>query len=180
MHEAVSRTNRGTDPLAGGLDRSRWTDRRSVCCQGEGRVRTPSPVPSCPFRGGVGPINNRHCRCQVGLACPPTGQPAANSDGVQAAARSWSNLRRLHLAVRLARVDGAWRVDDERNVPIARIVAPMFSDLRAGRVNRADLRYPEYIWVVRVGARDSKELAACWPAIISWRPECWTVIVCPV
>ena len=36
------------------------------------------PVPSCAFRGGVGPINNRHCRCQVGLACPPTGQPAAN------------------------------------------------------------------------------------------------------
>ncbi len=55
-------------------------------------------------------------------------------------------------------MDGARRIDDERNVPIARVVAAVFGDLRAGRIYRADLRDPEHVWVVRIGVRDTEEL----------------------
>jgi hypothetical protein len=47
-----------------------------------------------------------------------------------------SDLARFHPVARLASLDGARRIDDERNVPIAWVIAPVFGDLRAGRVYR--------------------------------------------
>src|ERR1700733_8813295 len=68
-----------------------------------------------------------------------------------------SDLGRFHALACLASLGGARRVDDERNVPVARVVATVFGDLRAGRVDRADLRDAEHVRVVRVGERYAEE-----------------------
>lgn len=61
---------------------------------------------------------------------------------------------RLKAAPQLAQME---RIDDQRNVAVARVVATVFGDLRAGRVNGADLRDPGNVWVMRVGERHAEE-----------------------
>src|SRR6516225_8273548 len=69
-----------------------------------------------------------------------------------------SDLGRFHRRAGLPGPDGARRIDDERNVAVARVGAAVLGDLRATRVDGADLRDPEHVGVVRVGVRDAEVL----------------------
>ena len=49
------------------------------------------------------------------------------------------NLRRFHAIARMAGTDRAGGIHDERNITIGRVIATVLCDLRAGRVDGADL-----------------------------------------